>query len=379
MTVILFWSGLVVMSSLYITIPLISTFTDIFKVAPTQAAWISSSFSFSFALGCLFYGPLSDRFGRKTIILAGLFILSLISLLIGLITDLYWLILFRGLQGAAAATFSPVALAYVVEVYPPQKRVMTIGCINTGFLMAGIIGQLFSSYISQQYGWNFIFYLLGVVYAVTAFLILWFIPQSPVTPVNTSIIAIIRQMGTMLTRKSLLCSYAIALTVLLSFVGMYTALNNYLSSPLFGFTAQQIFYVRSIGIIGMLLSPYSGILVERHGLFSVLRAGIVLSIIGLLLLGISDNLQLIVISSILFVAGLATFAPTLIAIIGRLGGNARGAAVSLYTFILFAGASIGPVLTIHILETSGYFLTFLSLALCLCFGLLASLFIRMDE
>lgn len=97
------------------------------------------------------------------------------------------------------------------------------------------------------------------------------------------------------------------------------------------------------------------------------------------MLGISDNLQLIVISSILFVAGLATFAPTLIAIIGRLGGNARGAAVSLYTFILFAGASIGPVLTIHILETSGYFLTFLSLALCLCFGLLASLFIRMDE
>lgn len=226
MTVILFWSGLVVMSSLYITIPLISTFTDIFKVAPTQAAWTSSSFSFSFALGCLFYGPLSDRFGRKTIILAGLFILSLISLLIGLITDLSWLILFRGLQGAAAATFSPVALAYVVEVFPPQKRVMTIGCINTGFLMAGIIGQIFSSYISQQYGWNLIFYLLGVVYAVTAFLILWFIPQSSVTPANTSIIAVIRQMGTILTRKSLLCSYAIALTTLLSFVGMYTALNN---------------------------------------------------------------------------------------------------------------------------------------------------------
>lgn len=311
--------------------------------------------------------------------MAGLFILSLISLLIGLITDLSWLILFRGLQGAAAATFSPVALAYVVEVFPPQKRVMTIGCINTGFLMAGIIGQIFSSYISQQYGWNLIFYLLGVVYAVTAFLILWFIPQSSVTPANTSIIAVIRQMGTILTRKSLLCSYAIALTTLLSFVGMYTALNNCLSSPLFGFTAQQIFYVRSMGIIGMLLSPFSGLLAERHGLFSVLRAGIALSIIGLLLLAISDNLQLTVISSILFVAGLAIFAPTLIAIIGRLGGNARGAAVSLYTFILFAGASIGPVLTINILETSGYFLTFLSLALCLCFGLLASLFIRMDE
>ena len=379
MTFVLCWSGLVIMSSLYITIPLISTFTDIFKVTPTQAAWTSSSFSFCFAIGCLFYGPLSDRFGRKTVILLGLSILAVISLLMGLITDLSWLILFRGLQGAAAATFSPVALAYVVEVFPPQRRVMTIGFINTGFLMAGIIGQIFSSYISQHYGWNLICYLLGIIYVVTAFLILWFIPKSPVTHANTSIIAIFRQMGTILTRKSLICAYAIALPILLSFVGMYTALNNYLSSPVFGFTAQQILYVRSMGIIGMLLSPYAGQLVEKHGLFSVLRTGMVLSIFGLLLLGISTSLVSIVVSSILFIAGLAIFAPTVIAIIGRLGGSARGAAVSAYTFILFAGASIGPIFALNILKTGGYFLTFLALALCLCFGLLASFFIRMDD
>jgi len=252
MTFVLCWSGLVIMSSLYITIPLISTFTDIFKVTPTQAAWTSSSFSFCFAIGCLFYGPLSDRFGRKTVILLGLSILAVISLLMGLITDLSWLILFR-------------------------------------------------------------------------------------------------------------------------------ALNNYLSSPVFGFTAQQILYVRSMGIIGMLLSPYAGQLVEKHGLFSVLRTGMVLSIFGLLLLGISTSLVSIVVSSILFIAGLAIFAPTVIAIIGRLGGSARGAAVSAYTFILFAGASIGPIFALNILKTGGYFLTFLALALCLCFGLLASFFIRMDD
>ncbi|MCC5468477.1 MFS transporter [Pelosinus sp. Bkl1] len=79
MTFVLYWSGLVIMSSLYITIPLISTFTDIFKVTPTQAAWTSSSFSFCFAIGCLFYGPLSDRFGRKTVILSGLSIIDVVS------------------------------------------------------------------------------------------------------------------------------------------------------------------------------------------------------------------------------------------------------------------------------------------------------------
>jgi predicted MFS family arabinose efflux permease len=379
MTVVLSWSGLVIMSSLYITIPLISTFANIFKVAPTQAAWASSSFSFCFAIGCLFYGPLSDRFGRKTIILSGLSILALISLLMGLITELSWLILFRGLQGAAAATFSPVALAYAVEVFPPQKRVMAIGFISTGFLMAGIIGQNFSSYVSQHYGWNIVFYLLGIIYVGTALLILWFIPKSPVTYANVSIIAVFRQMGMILTQKSLLCSYAISLTLLFSFVGMYTTLNNYLSSPLFGFTAQQILYVRFMGIIGMLLSPYAGQLVGKYGVFSVLRSGLLIAIIGLLILGISANSLLIVVSSILFVAGIAIAGPTLIALIGRLGGSARGAAISAYTFTLFVGASIGPIFALNILDTGGYFLTFLSLALCLCFGLLASFFILMED
>lgn len=379
MTGVLFWSGLVIMSSLYITIPLIAAFSDMFKVMPAQAAWTSSSFSLCFAIGCLFYGPLSDRFGRKTVILSGLSTLAVISLLMGLITDLSWLILFRGLQGAAAATFSPVALAYAVEVFPPEKRVTTIGFISTGFLMAGITGQIFSSFISQHYGWNVVCYLLGIMYAVTAFLILWFIPASPVIHANTSIAAICRQMGTLLKQKALLCSYIIALSLLLSFVGMYTALNNYLSSPLFGFTAQQILYVRSMGIIGMLVSPYAGQLVERYGIFPVLRGGLLIAVIGMLLLGMSADLLFIVVSSILFVTGIAIAVPTLIALIGRLGGRARGAAVSAYTFILFAGASIGPILALNVLESGSYFFTFLALALCLCSGLLASFFIRMAD
>lgn len=379
MTVVLLWSGLVIMSSLYITIPLLATFTAAFQATTAEVVWTSSAFSFCFAIGCFFYGPLSDRFGRKTIILAGVSILAFLSLLMGFITDLSQLILFRGLQGAAAATFSPVALAYIVEVFPPHKRVMTIGFINTGFLIAGISGQLFSSYISQHYGWHLIFHLLGAIYVTTAFLIWQCIPHNPVSSNNVRINQVFKQMGTLLTQKALLCSYTIALTLLFSFVGMYTVLNSYLSSPLFGFTTQQILYVRSMGIIGMLISPYAGQLVEKHGSFFVLRTGLVLAISGLLLLGISLNLLCMIISSILFVTGIAIAAPTLIALIGRLAGSARGAAISAYTFILFTGASIGPIFALNVIEIGGCPLSFAALALCLCAALAASFFIRVDD
>ncbi|MGO4275491.1 MFS transporter [Paenibacillus sp. TAF58] len=50
---------------MYLTIPLITVFADVFKVSSSQAAWAGSAFSLAFAFGGLFFGVLSDRFGRK--------------------------------------------------------------------------------------------------------------------------------------------------------------------------------------------------------------------------------------------------------------------------------------------------------------------------
>ncbi|MFB6362810.1 MFS transporter [Paenibacillus elgii] len=62
---ILFFSGLTIMSSFYATISLISVCSKEFSVPEGQAVWTSSLFTFSFAIGCLVFGPLSDRIGRK--------------------------------------------------------------------------------------------------------------------------------------------------------------------------------------------------------------------------------------------------------------------------------------------------------------------------
>ncbi|HBS47328.1 MAG TPA: MFS transporter, partial [Paenibacillus sp.] len=154
MTIILCWTGLVVMSSLYVTIPLITLFAQLFEISTMNAAAAGSTFSIGFAIGCLIYGALSDKYGRKTVIFAGLLFLALISLILGTVHSFAWILALRGLQGAAAATFSPVALAYAVEMYPAEKRVTTIGFISTGFLIAGIVGQVVSSMLSEHYGWN---------------------------------------------------------------------------------------------------------------------------------------------------------------------------------------------------------------------------------
>lgn len=177
MTTILSWTGMVVMSSLYLTIPLISLFSDYFNISLVQAGFTSSVFSLGFALGCFFYGAISEKYGRKNVIVFGLFSLSMITLLLGLVNDFSIILLLRGIQGLAAATFSPVALAYTLEVFPNDRKVGAIGFISTGFLVAGIVGQVFSGYVSEHSHWHVIFYVLAAVYLITALLVVWILPK----------------------------------------------------------------------------------------------------------------------------------------------------------------------------------------------------------
>ncbi|MEC0207821.1 MFS transporter [Paenibacillus ehimensis] len=378
MTAVLCWAGMAVMSSLYVTIPLISLFAELFGVTPAQAAAAGSVFSLGFAIGCLIYGALSDKYGRKKVIVIGLMALTVVSLLLGVADSFFWILVLRGLQGAAAATFSPVALAYAVEMFPAEKRVTTIGFISTGFLVAGIAGQVVSGFISQQYGWNAVFYVLAGAYAVTALLVARLLPKGEIQQAHASIWGPLKQIGSVFSQKNLLLSYAVALVLLMSFVSMYTVLGSYLSGPDFGLTKQEILYVRSIGVIGMLLSPLSGRLSKRFGVRAVLRGGLLLAMAGLASLGLMSSLFLLIMLSLVFVAGIAIAVPALVSLVGQLGGKSRGIAVSVYTFILFAGTSLGPILSIRFMESGSYVLTFVLLALILGIGLLAALLIRRE-
>jgi len=341
------------MSSFYVTIPLIPVLSKDFSVSEEQTVWVSSLFTLCFAVGCLLFGPLSDRFGRKKIMLGGLAGLTVVTIILGFQSNLNSVIFLRGLQGLAAATFSPVVLPYVMELFPQNKRVFAVSCMSTSFLMAGIIGQVYSSIVTSHLDWQYVFISLAAIYLLLTLLILFFIPNLPSNKVHVA--TAFNQIGKTLTQKSLWFAYAIAIVMLLSFVGMYTALGDFLSSSRFGFTDQQILYVRLVGILGMLMSLFSSGLIKRFSVIPILRSALFFSAAG--------NIVFIILS-VVFVSGIAIAIPSLVSLVGELGGAARGAAISIYTVIVNLGATIGPILTIQLLGTGNYVLTFSILACC---------------
>lgn len=162
----------------------------------------------------------------------------------------------------------------------------------------------------------------------------------------------------------------------MSFVGMYTALGSFLSHPPFELTADQILGVRAMGVVGMVLSPFAGLLVRRFGMKTTLRIGLALAVCGLAVIGVSTQLSVLIAMSILFVAGISITVPTLISWVGYLAGTARGAAVTMYMFILFVGATLGPILTLKLLQTGSYVLAFETLAVLLFFSWVGTFLVK---
>lgn len=374
LTIILFWCGLVVVASNYLTIPLMSIFSEVFHASIAHVAWAGSAFSLCYAGGSLFSGPLSDRFGRKQVMFVGLLMLTISTFVIPVFSNLSWVIALRSIQGFAAASFAPVAIAYVVDKFPVQKRVTTIGFISSSFLISAIAGQIFSSYISQQFGWQGVFYYSGSIYLITAVLVLLLLPKTEIQQANSKLKTIFQQFQALLTDKSLIQAYSIAITLLLSFVAFYTVLGDYLTE-IFALNEDGILYVRMVGIIGMLFAPFTGKLANKYNLLTVLRGGLTIAVIGIFIVGMSTNLFFLVVMSVVFVSGIAITVPTLISLVGHLGGKHHGAAVSLYTFILFIGTSLGPIIAVSLLKTGSYLIAFVSLTLTLGMGLAISFFI----
>lgn len=373
---LLFFAALFILSSLYITVPLVPEFARDFQIAPERAALTGSVFSLFFASGCLLFGPLSDRLGRKRVIVTGLAVLGFATLGIGLISSFEGLLLLRCIQGAAAATFSPVALTYAGEVFPAPKRIAAISTISAGFLMAGIFGQLWASFFAETLGWHSVFSLLSAVYFATLLSIGLFLPVSQAVQHRakpprgepwTSILA---------NRHLRLC-YLVAALLLLCFVGMYSLLGDFLQVEPYSLSSAQILGIRSLGLFGMLFSLVSGKLCAKLGKLTVLRGGLLLSVGGLAGMGFTQTLSFYIVLSILFVTGIAVVVPALISLVGEIMSEQRAAATSLYTFVLFVGASMGPILAIQLLKMNlGSGVPFLILAALLSLGLLGALFMK---
>ena len=114
-------------------------------------------------VGQLLWGPLSDKFGRLTILYPALFVYSALTIGCGLSPDIYSLIVFRTLQGLVVGSTLVSAQAIIADIYAPEERGAATGAFLAPMLVGPIIAPLIGGALSDAFTWRATFYLLLVM------------------------------------------------------------------------------------------------------------------------------------------------------------------------------------------------------------------------
>ena len=116
-----------------------------------------------FALSQIFYGPLSDRLGRRPAILVAVSTFLVGSLICAFSTDLTLMLFGRAIQSLGASAGGSLSNAAVRDAFPEEMRTRVFLKVNTIFALAPGVGPIAGSLIDRYFGWQFNFYLLALL------------------------------------------------------------------------------------------------------------------------------------------------------------------------------------------------------------------------
>lgn len=142
------------------------------ELSPVQLGLLGSAFAWVYAVAGPFAGRLVDRMRRKTAVLAGLEVWSVICALTALSRRFGSLLLFRGAEGLGESIYFPASMSMLASYHPGRTRSRAFGFHQTSVYVGTIAGGMVAGWIAQRHGWRSAFVFFGVLGMVLGIVLL---------------------------------------------------------------------------------------------------------------------------------------------------------------------------------------------------------------
>lgn len=252
-----------------------------------------STYFLGFAAGQILYGPLLDRFGRKTPLYIGLAAYIITTVACGLSGSVAVFLSMRFLQALSGSVGAVAALAMVRDFYPPGKSASIISFLILIISLSPMLAPSVGSFVAAAFRWRSIFITLASIAFIVMLLVFIFLPQSRPPDVSISL----RPKPIIINFKNILSRpqfYVYTLAGTFSFAALFVYVAGSPGIFMDGFKVSAkiyggIFALLSVGFIGA--SQLNHALTRRYKSQKIFRAVIVVQIItaALFFIGVINN------------------------------------------------------------------------------------------
>ncbi len=160
-----------IMSGSGIVSPILSIYAQTFGVAATLIGMLVTMFGVGRLVANFPAGALSQRIGRRPLLIAGPLVVAAASLGAALSTGFVWLVIWRFLQGVGSGVYITASMAAMADISPPARRARNMALYQMSLQIGATIGPALGGYVAHAFGYAAPFWLymiVGLVAAITA-------------------------------------------------------------------------------------------------------------------------------------------------------------------------------------------------------------------
>lgn len=335
---------------LTLMLPLLPFYAEHFGASPFVATTLAASFAVCQLISGPILGRLSDKIGRKPVLIASQIGTLIGFLVIGSASTLWMLFLGRIIDGTTAGNLS-IAQAYISDVTKPEERTKAFGMIfGIAFGAGFLFGPAVSGLMAEHYGYESPAYAAAAASFVSIILTWRLLPAVKPTPseVGPRRALVFRFLHMPQARRRFIEYFCFVL----SFATLVGGLALYLERQ-FGFTVKNAGYVYAYsGLIGILIQGgMIGRLVKKLGEPKLALAGFVAMAIGYGMLGWATTIPILLVLTAISAFGSAVTRPAMTTLITKsVGRDEQGAALGLSQSMSSVAQIAGPLMAGALIE-----------------------------
>lgn len=143
-----------------------------------QITWVLTSYVVAAAIFTAPVGWLTARFGAKNVMLTCMIGFTITSVMCGLSPSMFGIVLARFLQGMFGAAVVPLSQSTLLDIYPAEKRGITMSLWGLGVMLGPILGPTLGGFLTSHYDWRYVFFV-NVPFGIIGTLgLLFFMPRT---------------------------------------------------------------------------------------------------------------------------------------------------------------------------------------------------------